>query len=292
VNELALVGVQSDTVGGGSLWTYDPATGESNMFVNPIDAQQYVRAVATHDGVAYLGGSLQGVDGPGTVVALDPVGGEELWRLAPLPGASISALAVQGDHLYGLTRKGGFFVVDLVQHTVVHTADVRSVSTGFAALVTNRGVVYGVSDTDVFRFHPATFAVTEVVPDINGSWYSGAHITNDEFGYLYTLQGRNLVRIDDRPLAVDVVAEVRCIASKVHVMVKATNGETEALSLKITTPHGEKAFPSVTAGKNATATFNARVATVPSGTVSVKATRGSDGMETISTVGYAAASCS
>lgn len=280
VNKLALVGVQSDTVGGGSLWTYDPATGESHMFVNPIDAQQYVRAVATDDGVAYLGGGLQNTDGPGTVVAFDPVNGRELWRIAPLPGAVISALAVQGDHLYGLTRKGGFFVVDLATRTVVHTADVRSVSTGFAALVTNRGVVYGVSDTDVFRFHPTTFAVTEVVPDINGAWYSGAHITNDELGNLYTLQGRNLVRIDDQPIPLSVVANARCLGSKTQLMVKATNDGDEPISLTITTPYGEKTFASVAPGENATATFNARTASMQPGEVTVQAVRGSDGMET------------
>lgn len=291
VNGLALVGVQSDTAGGGSLWTYDPATDQSNMFVNPIDAQQYVRAVATRDGVAYLGGGLQNTDGPGTVVAFDPVNGQELWRMAPLPGAGIAALTVQGDYLYGLTRKGGFFVIDLVQRTVVHTADVSAVSNGYAALVTNRGVVYGVSDTDVFRFHPTTFAVTEVVPDIDGAWYSGAHITNDEAGNLYTLQGRNLVRIDDRPIAVDVAADARCIGAKAHVMVKATNTETEPISLTITTPYGEKTFASVAPGKNATATFTTRAAEASAGTVTVQANRASDGMKTSNPALFDAATC-
>jgi len=291
VNKLALVGAQSDTVGGGALWTYDPVSGESNMFVNPIDAQQYVRAVATRDGVAYLGGGLQNTDGPGTVVAFDPVNGQELWRIAPLPGAGISALAVQGDYLYGLTRKGGFFVVDLVQHSVVHTADVSSVATGFAALVVNRGVVYGVSDTDVFRFHPTTFALTEVVPAIDGAWYSGAHITNDELGNLYTLQGRNLVRIDDRPIAVDVDAEARCLGAKAHVMVKATNTEAEPISLTISTPYGEKVFASVAPGKSATATFNTRAAGASAGAVTVQATRASDGMVTSNPAVFDATAC-
>ncbi|WP_404429921.1 PQQ-binding-like beta-propeller repeat protein [Microbacterium lacus] len=291
VNKLALVGVQSDTVGGGSLWTYDPDTGESNMFVNPIDAQQYVRAVATHDGAAYLGGGLQNTDGPGTVVALDPVNGQELWRIAPMPGAGISALAVQGDHLYGLTRKGGLFVVDLVQRTVLHTADVSSFSTGFAALVTNRGVVYGASEKNVFRFHPTTFAATDVVRDINGAWYSGAHITNDELGNLYTLQGRNLVRIDDQPIAVDIVAEARCLGSKAHLVVKAKNDEPQPISLTITTPYGEKVFASVAPGKNAMATFNTRAADVASGAVTVQATAATDGMETSNPAVFNAVTC-
>lgn len=199
VNKLVLVAAQADTEGGGSFWTYDPRTGTKQCFTNPIDNRQLLRAVATRDGVAYLGGGLPTLDGPGTIVAFDPVAGKELWRIEPQMGAGISALAVQGRNLYGLTRKGGIFVIDLPKRQLVHQADISSVSFGFAAMVTNRGVVYGVSDTTVFRFDPKTFEVATVLPETDGGWYSGSHITNDENGYLYTLRGRNLVQIDDHP---------------------------------------------------------------------------------------------
>lgn len=199
VNKLVLVAVQADTEGGGSLWTYDPRTGKKGFFPNPIDKVQLLRAVASRDGIAYLGGGNSGVDGAGTVVAFDPVAGKELWRLDAGSGAGISALAVQGKYLYGVTRKGWMFVIDLPKRTVVHRSDITAVSTGFAALVANRGVVYGVSNTHVFRFDPKTFAVATVVADIDGGWYSGSHINTDEDGYLYTMRGRNLVRIDDHP---------------------------------------------------------------------------------------------
>ncbi|WP_069883935.1 outer membrane protein assembly factor BamB family protein [Streptomyces luteocolor] len=200
VNRLFLVGVQSDTEGGGSLWTYAPRTGKKSARVNPIDENQMVRAVATQDGVAYLGGDNPTAQGPpGTLVALDPVAGRELWRIdLPLP-TGVAALAVRDRQLYGLTRKGGFFVVDLKIRRVVHTADLRGLCPGFAAMVTSRGRVYGVSDTTLFRFHPKTFAVSTVVPEINGSWYSGPHIDADARGRLYTMRGHHLVQIDDRP---------------------------------------------------------------------------------------------
>lgn len=199
-NGLVLVGVQSDTEGGGSLWTYHPRTGRSRCFVDPVDAMQCVRGVASQDGVAYLGGDNTLATGPrSTVVAFDPVRGEELWRIDPRQTAGTAALAVRGRHLYGLSRKGGLFVIDLRRRTLVHRADIREVCNGFAALVTNRDVVYGVSDTTVFRFDPRTFAVSTVVPAVDGSWYSGSHLTNDEAGHLYTMRGRNLIRITDRP---------------------------------------------------------------------------------------------
>ncbi|MFD0077883.1 PQQ-binding-like beta-propeller repeat protein [Streptomyces sp. NPDC127166] len=203
VNELLLVGAQSDTEGGGSLWTYSTKTGEKAAHINPVDGTQLVRAVATRDGVAYLGGDNPTATGPrGTLVAFDPVAGRELWRL-DLPASlttGTAALAVHGRHLYGLTRKGGFFVVDLTIRRVVHTADHRAVCPGFAAMVTSRGVVYGVSDTTLFRFDPRTFAVSTVVAEINGAWYSGPHVNADHRGRLYTMRGHNLVRIEDRPV--------------------------------------------------------------------------------------------
>ncbi|MEU7517701.1 PQQ-binding-like beta-propeller repeat protein [Streptomyces sp. NPDC042898] len=204
VNELLLVGAQSDTEGGGSLWTYSTKTGRKAAHINPVDGAQLVRAVATRDGVAYLGGDNPTAQGPrGTVVAFDPVAGRELWRI-DLPASlttGVAALAVRGRHLYGLTRKGGFFVVDVTIRRVVHTADHRALCPGFAAMVTSRGIVYGVSDTTLFRFDPRTFAVSTVVPEINGAWYSGPHVNADSRGLLYTMRGHNLVRIDDRPVS-------------------------------------------------------------------------------------------
>ena len=84
-----------------------------------------------------------------------------------------------------------------MRRTIVHQADIGKLARGFSALVTNLGVVYGVSDTSVFKFDPGTFAATAVVEGINGGWYSGSHIASDEQGYLYTMRGRNLVRIKD-----------------------------------------------------------------------------------------------
>ncbi|MFC9465548.1 outer membrane protein assembly factor BamB family protein [Streptomyces coelicoflavus] len=199
-NGLVLAGVQSDTEGGGALWTYHPRTGRYRHFANPVDAAQCVRGIASRDGVTFLGGDNTTPTGPrSTVVAFDPVAGRELWRVDPQQSAGTAALAVRGRHLYGLSRKGGLFVIDIPRRKLIHRADVTSVSNGFAALVTNRGVVYGVSDTTVFRFHPKTFAVSVVVADIDGAWYSGSHITRDEHGRLYTMRGRNLVQITDQP---------------------------------------------------------------------------------------------
>ncbi|GAA1718886.1 hypothetical protein GCM10009809_13420 [Isoptericola hypogeus] len=201
VNGLFLVGAQADTEGGGSFWTYDPATGASTSAIDPIDDIQLVRAVATADGVAYLGGDNAQKTGPrGTVVAWDPVAGTELWRIETAQPKGIAALAVRGRHLYALTIGGTLVVVDRARRRVVHTADHRALVPGFAAMATNRGVVYAVSDTTVFRFDPKTFAVTVVLPETEGGWYSGSHLNVDaETGLIYTLRGRNLVQIDDHP---------------------------------------------------------------------------------------------
>jgi PQQ-like domain len=201
VNRMVLVAAQNDTAGGGSITFYDPASGKATTAVNPIDGVQMVRAVASQDGVAYLGGDNIYATGPrSTIVAWDPVAGKELWRLDPGQSQGVAALAVHGRYLYGLSRKSaGLFVIDLHTRRVVHTASMTGVCTDFAALTVSRGAIYGVSDTTVFRIDPHCFAVSVVVAGINGAWYSGPHIDSDETGLLYTLRGPNLVEINDCP---------------------------------------------------------------------------------------------
>lgn len=199
-NRLILVGVQDDADGGGSINTYCPRTRKVRSTVNPIDTVQLVRAVSSEDGVAYLGGDNAQKTGPrGTIVAWDPIRGKELWRMDSGRTNGIASLAALGRHLYGLSTRGEFFVVDLRRRSIVHSADLASICPGFSAMTISRGHVYAASDTTVFRFDPRTYAVTTVVADVDGAWYSGSHIASDERGRLYTMRGRNLVRIDDRP---------------------------------------------------------------------------------------------
>lgn len=199
ITGLVIAGAQNDTGGGGCFAAYNPVTGQVTTKVNPIDNLQMVRAVATKDGVAYLGGDNIYPGGPrGTVVAWDPIANQELWRLDPGQSAGVAALAVHGRYLYGMSRRAaGLFVIDLDTRQLVHAGNLSSVCTDFGALTVSRGIVYGVSDTTVFRIDPTTFAVSVVVAGIDGGWYSGPHITADEDGLLYTLRGANLVRIDD-----------------------------------------------------------------------------------------------
>lgn len=92
-------------------------------------------------------------------------------------------------------------------------------------------------------------------------------------------------------LAVTTVVETRCIASKVYVSVRATNGESTPVSITVRSAYGDKEFASIATGKNATASFNARAAEVPAGTVTVEAERLADGVTATSTVAYEARSC-
>lgn len=199
-NGLLLVAAQADTEGGGSLWTYDPATGAKSIAVNPIDDTQLVRAVIAVDGVAYLAGDNAQKTGPrGTIVAWDPVHHTELWRLETGTANGIAAIEAHGRYLFALTLRGTLFVIDRPRRRIVHTSNNRAIVPGFAAMKAAKGVIYAVSDTTLFRIHPRSFEVTVVVPEINGGWYSGPHLNTDEDDAIYTLRGRNLVKIVDNP---------------------------------------------------------------------------------------------
>lgn len=193
VNQLLLLGLQSDTLGGGSLLAYDPVADVLTSAINPIDARQMVRAVATHEGIAYLGGDVTG--GRGVVVAWNPVTQTELWRADPLEDtAGVTGLAVRGHHLYVLGYRGELAVLDLNTRAVVHRSRHRDVVPNYGTLLVSRGVIYGTSSASFFRFDPKTFARTDLVT-LNGEWYGIPRSAVDEDNNFFAIQGRNLVKI-------------------------------------------------------------------------------------------------
>jgi len=68
-----------------------------------------------------------------------------------------------------------------------------------------------------------------------------------------------------------IVAESRCLAGTAYVAVRATNGEDEAVALRLVTPFGQRAFGQVAPDANAYQSFNARSSSLDAGTVSVVA---------------------
>lgn len=106
------MGNQSDTEGGGSLWTYDPESVETQCFINPIDEAQLIRGVASRNGVSYLGGGGPDLLDGGTIVAFDHVAGRELWRL-DVQSSGTAAMAMQGQNLYSLSRGGVLSIIDV-----------------------------------------------------------------------------------------------------------------------------------------------------------------------------------
>lgn len=271
-NGLVLVGAQSDTEAGGSLWTHDPATGASKHFINPIDNSQLLRAVVAQEGIAYLGGGGPQIPDGGTIVAFNPVTGTELWRITPQDSGT-AALAIQGHNLYALSRKGTVTVIDVRTRQTLHQASIKALSYGFGAMLTNNGVVYGVSDTNLFRFNPFTFAVETVMANTDGGWYSGSHLTNDEAGNIYSLRGRNLVRVEvpQFPQSAVTVA-TRSIGRNTMLQVTATNTEPVPADITLSTPYGEKRFTGILPGANAYHPFTIRAQDIPAGQVTVTST--------------------
>ncbi|GAB3542228.1 hypothetical protein GCM10027403_34650 [Arthrobacter tecti] len=201
VNQIAVVGYRSDTLDGGSVMTFDPATNETTNAVNPIDAKQMVRAVVCHEGIAYLGGQTTDNRG-GTVVAWDPIAQQELWRITPQSAPTgVTGLTVRGGHLYVMCFRGDFFVIDLATRQIIHQANHGPMVPNYGTLLVSRGQVYGASDKAFFRFDKKTFVRADLVSDLNGEWYGIPRAAVDERGQFYAIKGRNLVRIAVGPRA-------------------------------------------------------------------------------------------
>jgi GH43 family beta-xylosidase len=94
-------------------------------------------------------------------------------------------------------------------------------------------------------------------------------------------------------LSVTASASPRCIAGKVVLTVKATNGDDVPVSVNMTTTYGSKSFSSVAPGKNASQAFTTRATSIPSGKALVEASVTINGATVTTPIeaGFPALSC-
>ncbi|MFF0342585.1 PQQ-binding-like beta-propeller repeat protein [Kribbella sp. NPDC004875] len=160
---------------------------------------QSIRSVTTADGIAYLGGATRNSLGTepilpeATVVAFDLKRNRVLWETAALPKAqSYSDVVGYRGRLYATTDDGRLAVLD--PHTG-KVQDTASIGTGQSRLTIARSGLYGTDNQRVFKVDGAK--VTTVVDGLSAQIYSYPLITTSHNGdALYTIKGRDLVRID------------------------------------------------------------------------------------------------
>ncbi|NUR70355.1 MAG: hypothetical protein HOU81_06015 [Hamadaea sp.] len=185
---------------GGAVALFDPRTGALDAYRDVIPDQS-IRSVAVKHGTAYLGGSIN--NGLGTtprttqahLAGFDLATRTKTWDIVPVPGATqIVSLTATGDRVIGLTETGVLFAVDPARRAVVATV---SVIAGQGRMVRVGDVVYGTTGKDVWRLDPATMTVSTFVTGLNNQWYGGSALlaAAPDGSALYTLRGRNLVRI-------------------------------------------------------------------------------------------------
>src|SRR5690625_1392584 len=205
-NGLLAMGVQADSTESGSLCIFDPINETMTAHIDPFGANHAVRALATGHGLVYIGGST----GPrlaGDIAAWDPVAGEEVWRLnAPLDGDGISSLVVYGNRLFGTTLRGPrLFVIELSgKPRISDVVDISHVSAENPALVLDRAVIYGAAAHrperagSLFRIYPRHPMSPELIVDnLDGDWFGRQNIDIDDDHHIYTLRGRDLIRVRD-----------------------------------------------------------------------------------------------
>jgi hypothetical protein len=90
-------------------------------------------------------------------------------------------------------------------------------------------------------------------------------------------------------LAIDATVQVRCLAGKSYVAVRALNNDTVPADITLTTPFGTKTVAGVKPGASAYQSFAVRAASVEAGTAQVTAS--GDGRTADLDVAYEASSC-
>lgn len=161
--------------------------------------QQSVRSVTTANGIAYLGGATRNSLGTdpilpaATVVAYDLRTNKTLWENAALPKAqSYSDLAVYRGRLYATTDDGRLAVLDPRTGKLLSET---KIGTGQSRLTIARSGLYGTDSQRVFKVDGGT--VSTVVDGLGAQIYGYPLITTSHNGdALYTIKGRDLIRID------------------------------------------------------------------------------------------------
>ncbi|MCH6231173.1 family 43 glycosylhydrolase [Microbacterium sp. CFH 31415] len=102
------------------------------------------------------------------------------------------------------------------------------------------------------------------------------------------------VMLGDPPvLEVEASVSARCVSGKVVQVVTVSNADDVAVSATVTGAYGSKTFASIAAGKSSSASFTTRLASIPTGSISLTASAAVAGSPVIDTteVTTAPASC-
>jgi hypothetical protein len=172
-----------------------------------VVAKQSVRSVGSADGIAYLGGATRNSLGTtpilpeATVVAFDLTRNRTLWETAPVSGAqAYSDVVPYRGRLYVTTDTGKVAVLDPRTGRALATA---TIGTSQSSLTIARSGLFGTDGKRVFQVVPAPAGpptIRTVVDGLSSDGYGFTMIATSHTGdALYTIKGRDLVRISNLP---------------------------------------------------------------------------------------------
>ncbi|WP_251152795.1 family 16 glycoside hydrolase [Cellulosimicrobium sp. Marseille-Q4280] len=131
------------------------------------------------------------------------------------------------------------------------------------------------------------FTSTDPARDLSSGFVGIQNHGGGEMVSYRNIRVKDLAGAED--LAVDATAQVRCLAGKTYVAVRATNADTVPADITLTTPFGTKTVTGVQPGASAYQSFATRATSVEAGAAQVSAS--GDGRTAQLDVAYDAASC-
>ncbi|MET9018483.1 hypothetical protein ABZV93_00720 [Actinopolymorpha sp. NPDC004070] len=196
---LLLIGVRNEYgIPGGAFAVVDVRSGGIDRY-DDLVADQAVAAVASYRDLAYLGTEIS-VDGAPPVakeavlVGFDLTTRTVVWTWAAVPGATgYVSLVHHRGLLYGVTAQGVLLVGDPVTRTRIGAGRTPAGRPGY--LTVRAGAVLLVT-SEVLAQMNADATTTTLVSGLAGDWYNEPQLAVDEeSGDIFTVRGRNLVRI-------------------------------------------------------------------------------------------------
>jgi hypothetical protein len=149
---------------------------------------------------------------------------------------------------------------------------------------------YGTSTTafNTVTFDPVTTPRVRATIQANGNGTTYSAVAITEWRVFADDPGT-----DPAAVPVTVTAQPRCLAGKAYVAAQARNDHGAPVDIALATAFGERSFVDVAPGANAYQSFATRSASVPAGSVTVRATGTVDGREvtTVHTADYPGVAC-
>ncbi|MPV36475.1 ligand-binding sensor domain-containing protein [Georgenia subflava] len=297
----------------GALTRYDFASGEKTVWTDEIVTEQSVISVLHHDGLVYVGTTLDGGLGAepsgqteAHFIVVDPATGAKIHDFVPVPGdEGVTGLMVGPDDLIWGVSEDTVFKYDPATEEIVYSEALLGTRYGTSTVwawaylgIGSDGNVYGTNRSQLFRIDAETMEYTKLVNGV------GNYLNIDAAGDVVFSSGVHVYKYDvpaaddgtEAAIEFTATAAAVCEDGVATPRVSVTNEDHRPISVRVRTDAGAATSGLIRPGATAEVGVATGAAEIADGTVRIEALPGNaaqgDGpAHAVQELDYAGVSC-